>query len=81
MHRVTAVVVVPACTPFPMDMLRYDQCWPTQESQTRQLGELVNTERKITVCRRTEFRRGASFAEKWTVGRWESFGVRIQEES
>jgi hypothetical protein len=56
---------------FPFDMLRYDRCYPTQESQSRSFdsGEL----------RIVELEHAGEFLRDWspTHGRWESFGWAV----
>ena len=67
---------------FPIDMLRYDQCWPySQEDASKihaftdgSMGRLAET--SITLCRWTEARNG-----KPTADRWSSFGWKIDMKS
>lgn len=60
--------------PFPIDMLRYDSCWPQSEGsdsyeidishQPRRAGQ---REHRVTLCGITEP----------TAARWESFGYAV----
>lgn len=53
---------------FPFDMLRYDRCWPTHESEAGKLADHYGTVRgtfQIT-----------GYSEP-TVGRWQSFGWTV----
>lgn len=68
MRRVTAVVIVPAYGEFPMDMLRYDSCFPTKEEDAARLGQVSDQLRLVTVAR---------WHQHWTVCRWQSFGVQL----
>lgn len=57
---------------FPLDMLRYDRCWPKTEaddSRAMESSYLSSPVRRVTLVTISE---GAP-----TVGRWESFGWRI----
>ncbi len=51
--------------PFPFDMLRYDQCWPANESSSFILAE--RGMRVIEMVSNTRI----------TPGRWESYGWRL----
>lgn len=57
--------------PFPLDMLRYDACHPTRETElpTRGFGETEVGPRRIHLER---FAESASWRP--TIGRWNSFG-------
>jgi len=67
---------------FPMDMLRYDECWPQDTSDAsliaRSLYEGVNADGRlgewvIRLRRFSEHKIGP------TVARWESFGWKVTE--
>lgn len=51
---------------FPIDMLRYDQCWPATESDSSKMTHAEDE--AVTVCRI------ASNNQEWTLERWRSFG-------
>ena len=58
---------------FPVDMLRYDACWPdTSESAIQLLSE--DTRAVMLVCWRPKL---------WvpTIGRWQSFGWHVTKHS
>lgn len=56
---------------FPLDMLRYDQCWPergddvSEIEERRSYGDGLRNVRLIGVCSTP------------TVGRWSSFGWQV----
>lgn len=56
---------------FPVDMLRYDRCWPaaTSDAQAIMPASLEFTAQKRRVVLRSHFTP--------TVGRWNSFGWRV----
>ena len=75
-----AVVYVPPFTPFPLDMLRYDGCWPVGSEDVRKIALTLDSNgvgfdepQAIRVKRY-----GDRNAEAWTKGRWASFSVRLQ---
>lgn len=58
---------------FPVDMLRYDQCWPTSEVDASHV--MATFERRTGVREaRIVFLTGLTTP---TDGRWESFGWRV----
>ena len=70
---------------FPMDMLRYDSCFPNSERDSMLIAGTFGRLRNETPWGREDFNgrwsicvRSAS-ENKWTVGRWESFGVKITD--
>ena len=58
---------------FPYDMLRYDACYPTEESEARSLDSAERAVRRVTLEHRGE--------KSWkpTEGRWASFTWRVAE--
>lgn len=64
---------------FPFDMLRYDACYPNSEQDSaliasgQRLWLAAGGSKSWSVCVRS------ASDNKWTVGRWESFGVKIVE--
>ena len=64
--------------PFPVDMLRYDHCYPAHEADS---AEITNSHRPATIkpkmrkvnLRQWRFERG----RLPQIGRWESFGWRV----
>ena len=77
-YRHEAVIEVSG--PFPIDMLRYDQCYPDHGTDSRSIEDSRipgrdNKPYRITVEAISEKKRG----EHWTVARWESFGARVVE--
>lgn len=62
--------------PFPIDMLRYDQCWPKREGEDSKGIEDSFPARRIRgVLTRVTLVTDAPNAP--TVGRWESFGFKV----
>lgn len=55
---------------FPLDMLRYDRCFPGSQSDVMSMAENEHTKRRVMLCcdSREMRRRGP------TEGRWRSFG-------
>lgn len=60
---------------FPFDMLRYDSCYPNSERDSSLMGGSArwNQTERWSICVRS------ANENKWTVGRWESFGVKITD--
>lgn len=60
---------------FPLDMLRYDHCWPAYE---REMYLINNHEdprsRSITIARRVDTKN-----EMPTIERWDSFGWTVSQ--
>ncbi len=63
--------------PFPLDMLRYDSCWPESGEDALRIEKSVQEHPRerytVTVCRHSTAKRDAG----WTPGRWQSFGCAI----
>lgn len=61
---------------FPIDMLRYDSCWPTTSEDVRLISNSFDLEealpRRITVSLST------ASPSAPTEGRWESFMWRVE---
>lgn len=61
---------------FPFDMLRYDSCYPNSErdsvllEQTVRNGFVQGKLDRWSICVKS------ASENKWTIGRWESFGVK-----
>lgn len=61
---------------FPFDMLRYDSCYPNSERDSSLMADTVRSYKsdgRWSVCVRS------ASENKWTVGRWESFGCKITD--
>jgi hypothetical protein len=65
------VFIVQGVLPFPIDMLRYDACYPASEADSSIINRSLthDTRGKITVEVRTR--------SPLTVGRWKSFGWQV----
>lgn len=59
---------------FPLDMLRYDQCWPSREIDSHIID---GCEPGIQVDAVVEIK---SHLRTGTAGRWKSFGWRVTDE-
>ena len=57
--------------PFPLDMLRYDQCWPHTPLDVENMNE--THERDIVIAKAHPYRTGGNL----TVERWNSFGWAV----
>ncbi len=64
-------LVVEGSGEFPVDMLRYDSCFPLEGQDASKLGHDRREHRCVVLCRR-----GAS-ADGATGARWASFGWRV----
>lgn len=64
---------------FPLDMLRYDNCWPDEQMDVINIQETLLTE--VRLARRREnklFRiKLATYSGKPTVERWKTFGWKV----
>jgi hypothetical protein len=61
---------------FPMDMLRYDSCYPNSERDSVLIADTVRSYKRDgrwSICVKSASK------NPWTVGRWESFGVKITD--
>ncbi len=68
--------------PFPIDMLRYDSCYPLREKDAGKIESVSNPmigdndPWEIRVHKHTELARHA----RWTPERWVSFGCTLEED-
>lgn len=61
---------------FPVDMLRYDQCFPETESDSAVIHDKDEKQpRRVRVVCYTDHK-----YPRWTPARWESFGWRMVED-
>jgi len=79
----TVIAKISGCGYFPMDMLRYDSCSPATESDSYLIANTLRDFGKWEVyvkrtSRVTKAERKRDQLADWTVGRWHSFGVRIE---
>lgn len=56
---------------FPMDMLRYDRCWPVNSDDAANLTDYSNNDGKPLVRRAVAL---ATIADRVESARWSSFG-------
>ncbi len=58
--------------PFPLDMLRYDSCWPDSAVDTTQIAEsLARVERKVYTVHLSSYNAP-------TIARWNSFSWGVE---
>jgi hypothetical protein len=62
--------------PFPLDMLRYDACYPLGSGDVSKMQEVISGPRVPTLVRERPILaiRLVSYAHAPTVDRWRSFG-------
>ena len=58
---------------FPIDMLRYDRCHPASSEDCDKIARSFTGFGEWTVTVAKDSRRS------WTVARWSSFGVKLEE--
>ena len=79
-RRYLHIAVVSPTSAFPIDMLRFDHCYPHHETDSNAIEATIRHEppadRIIHVARVTD-----TPAPPWTKPRWTSFGVNILETS
>ncbi len=61
---------------FPIDMLRYESCYPKRQEDARAIEQSVDScsnpkPTTVIVVKHTDSKR-----DPWTPARWESFGIR-----
>lgn len=56
---------------FPIDMLRYDECFPSDQAS---VAAMTGDGREHKVVHVTKFGRTSREASRWTYDRWVSFG-------
>lgn len=63
--------------PFPLDMLRYDGCYPKNSDDARKIEDSIEqhpTERyTVHVCQHSQKK-----LDPWTDDRWKSFGATVR---
>jgi hypothetical protein len=66
--------------PFPVDMLRYDACYPQTAEDTAEIEASINREKEFNrLPRRFVTLVCPSMVTAPTVGRWISFGWRVEQ--
>lgn len=60
---------------FPIDMLRYDNCWPAAVEDSNKLYRNLRDKKRTTF--RVNVRAVSQNKAHWTKDRWSSFGVRV----
>lgn len=65
---------------FPVDMLRYDACWPDSSEDVFALTVERGDIEEFTTTRKIHLRKWATSAKELpTKGRWASFGWRVTD--
>jgi len=71
-------IVVTGRTPFPVDMLRYDQAWPAREADSITISQLNHMHSRETLPEGSEAPCVRLNTVKVpTLDRWASFGWRV----
>lgn len=60
---------------FPLDMLRFDACWPARQDDASTIGWLFSPRRNKEVAETHVIR--LTGVQTPTAARWESFGWRV----
>lgn len=63
--------------PFPIDMLRYDECWPADESAAGKIADSIADPGKPWAITVQKVSTAKDSRTAWTVDRWESFQVKM----
>lgn len=68
-------------TSFPVDMLRYDSCWPLTTEDARKIENILNEGERLTLPRRVRVQLQTSDRNfnVPTAARWDSFMWRVVE--
>lgn len=81
MKRFLCTVKVEGEGHFPVDMLRYDHCWPASSDDAVSVGSYA-MERKTVMVTNIHYVHGNTrkieCSEAFTVDRWRSFGWHVQ---
>lgn len=65
-------MTVEGACPFPLDMLRHDQCWPTSSEDAAKIAQTyIGLDEAIRITVTTTARKGI---DPFTLPRWRSFG-------
>jgi len=78
-HR--AIVTVPPHAEFPLDMLRYDQCYPATENDSALILRTTDRSRDTNAITVERSSTSSQWSVAFTVARWQSFGVSIRQAS
>lgn len=62
---------------FPIDMLRYDSCWPAKSEDARTITATFDEPRDPRETFEIGLMQAAGYGEP-TVARWDSFGWKVQ---
>ena len=77
MIEYTATIRLTPFSEFPLDMLRYDCCYPVTSGGTIDPATVSEDTREVQVRRVTDTRFHGRGWEPFTVRRWRSFGVTV----
>lgn len=77
MYRYHQTFKVTGTMAFPTDMLRYDHCWPRNESEVGLFRDSIDVHREVRTIELARHVTGAK--DLPTFGRWESFGWKVSD--
>ena len=76
MYKHVLKVTVPRHKRFPVDMLRYDRCWPLTESDSVAITSSLGPDSENEIIYVATLYSGCVYG--WTIPRWSSFGVTAE---
>jgi hypothetical protein len=65
--------------PFPISMLRFDECWPVNDTDANRIEASFNVASNRETSRRWSIELRTEKREAPTIGRWDSFNVRVHQ--
>lgn len=82
MAATESVLIVRGAGAFPVDMLRYDGCYPLTEDDAYAIQRSIAgaSHRKPWTVRVVRRRNNVREARSWTLARWRSFSVEVHVE-
>ena len=73
----TSYMVIKGKGDFPIDMLRYDDCFPATESDSYAIAKTFDSYGEWEICVKKQVRTYSKVRD-WTNGRWASFGCSME---
>ena len=72
------VMIVAGAGTFPLDMLRYDHCWPETSGDVEILHASITRDQNQYLLRVVNESWQKDPMKAYTIARWESFGATIK---